>query len=405
MTSESSPSFDEIAEEAAELRVLKATAAAVLTRAWPPGSYRNMLGGPVPAFPTDLWATLVNLGWVDVLVSGEHGGGGSSLSHLCALTEAAGSALAPTPLAAAAAAAWCEGKTADGTSLVLPAAGELSDGKISGRWPVVPYGGVAQRLLCLASDTGGNHVLAAVDANGLGSTVDAVVPLDRNPAARVTLAHAPAAIVLRGPDAVARHHAALMRARLAAMSELIGVADAANAAASDYARTRVAFGRPIGSFQAVKHRLVDQRTAIEVGRALLHRAAAAVERRHPDRSPLASLALFWAIDALRSIAEGAIQVFGGIGCTWEHDAHAYLRRSACLVASLGSRAEHRANVVSWLRAVQNAGPAGVDSGQPAAGRPPSANSGAPGGDRARPPGADWDLSAPASMTQGNQSDA
>lgn len=355
MTSESPPAYDEIADKAAELAELKATADSVLSRAWSAAAYREMLDDQEPAFPADLWARLTNIGWADVLVSDGSGGGGGGLRELCVLTEAAGSAAAPTPLAAVAGAAWCEDTCADGIILVLPAVGHVSGGRVSATWPAVSYGAIARRLLCLAADASGDHVLAAVQPTGPGAAIDAVVPMDRNPAARISLTDAPSEILLRGAAAVSRHAAALRHVRLALMSELIGSAAAANAAAAEYASTRVAFGRPIGSFEAVKHRLVDHRAAIEVGRALLNRAAAAVDHQHPDSPALASLALFWAMDSLRSVAEGAIQVFGGIGYTWEHQAHLYLRRSACLVASLGSRAEHRATVVSWLRARQRDG--------------------------------------------------
>jgi alkylation response protein AidB-like acyl-CoA dehydrogenase len=133
------------------------------------------------------------------------------------------------------------------------------------------------------------------------------------------------------------------------VAELVGVASAANHAAVEYAKVRVAFGRPIGTFQAVKHRLVDQRTVIEVARALVNRAVDACEHDHPETEALVSLAVFWAVDKLRTVPEGATQVFGGIGYTWEHDAHVYLRRAASIAATLGSRSEHRAVISDWLR--------------------------------------------------------
>ena len=106
--------------------------------------------------------------------------------------------------------------------------------------------------------------------------------------------------------------------------------------------------RPIGSFQAIKHRLVDQRSAIEVGRALVNRAADACDRTTPTPTALVSLAAFWAIDSLRAVPEGATQVFGGIAYTWEHEAHVHLRRAATVAAALGPRAEHRQAITDWL---------------------------------------------------------
>jgi alkylation response protein AidB-like acyl-CoA dehydrogenase len=147
---------------------------------------------------------------------------------------------------------------------------------------------------------------------------------------------------------VARHRDAGLRARVAQVAELVGIASAANDAATEYAKVRVAFGRPIGAFQAIKHRLVDHRTAIETGRALVNRAAAACDDGDPEFEPLVSLAAFWGLDALRRVPEGATQVFGGIAYTWEHDAHVHVRRAATAVAMLGPRAHHRDVVTRWL---------------------------------------------------------
>jgi alkylation response protein AidB-like acyl-CoA dehydrogenase len=164
----------------------------------------------------------------------------------------------------------------------------------------------------------------------------------------VTLAGARAEVVAEGPAATGRWAEATRMATLATVAELVGVAAAANSAACGYAAERVAFGRPIGTFQAIKHRLVNQRAAVEVGRALVTRAAEAGRHGRLDADGLTSLAAFWAIDALRAVPEGAIQVFGGIAYTWEHEAHGHLRRAACLAAALGSRAFHRDRALRWL---------------------------------------------------------
>jgi alkylation response protein AidB-like acyl-CoA dehydrogenase len=128
---------------------------------------------------------------------------------------------------------------------------------------------------------------------------------------------------------------ALARLAIGWSAELVGVAAAVHEAATEYAKHRVAFGKPIGAFQAVKHRLVDLRGDIEVARALVGRAAQAVESGNvDDADAMVALAAFWAAERLRAVPEGAIQVFGGIGYTWEHDAHLYLRRAAVLTALL-----------------------------------------------------------------------
>lgn len=347
MTREPVTNLSEIADTAAELAQLRGSADEVLARAWSVERCRKLLDGPGPAFDRDLWRTITALGWPDVLVSEAAGGGAGSLSELSALAEATGAAAAPVPLAVAAAAGWCEDRCGDGIALLLDAPAALTASEVSGSWPVVPYGAVATRLLVLA--TGDDKtVLGVVDPAGPGVQREPLCPLDHNPAARITLQGAPIQLIGDNEEAVRRHHDAVLRARVAQVAELVGIASAANEAATEYAKVRVAFGRPIGSFQAIKHRLVDHRSAIEVGRALVNRAADACEHDHPERAALVSLAAFWAIDSLRAVPEGAIQVFGGIAYTWEHHAHVHLRRAACAAAMLGPRAGHRVVVTEWL---------------------------------------------------------
>jgi alkylation response protein AidB-like acyl-CoA dehydrogenase len=339
----------EIADVAAELAQLRQSADEILRQAWSVEQTRSLLDKPDAAFDERLWQTVCDVGWSDVLVSEESDGGGGSLRELAALAEAAGAFVAPIPLAAAAAAAWCEDRCVDGLPLLLDQPMNLAGELVSGTASAVAFGAAATRLLVLA-EADGRSMLGVVNPAGEGALREPLRPLDHNPSARVTLTDAPVTLIAEGAEAAARHRDALLRARVGAVAELVGIASAANTAAAEYAKVRVAFGRPIGSFQAIKHRLVDQRSAIEVGRALVNRAADACEQHDPDSSALVSLACFWAMDALRAVPEGATQVFGGIAYTWEHEAHVYLRRAATAAAALGSRAHHRKAVTDWLAA-------------------------------------------------------
>jgi len=341
-------SLNEIADSAAELSELRTTADDILSHAWTVGRTRSLLDGPEPAFDEDLWKTIVELGWPDVLVSEARGGGGAGIRELCVLTEAAGAISLPVPLASAASAAWCADRCVEGITLVLEDVGAtLSEGKVTGTWPLVSFGAVAQQLIIIARSDG-EPVLGIVDAAGSGVRRTSQQPLDHNPTSSITLAEAELAPISSGNDAVERHGKAVMRDRLATIAEVIGIASAANDSAVEYAKVRTTFGRPIGSRQAIKHRLVDQRSVLEVARALVNRAADACELDHPDAEALASLAAFWAIDSLRRVPEGATQVFGGVAYTWEHEAHVHLRRAACRIADLGSRSLHRSIVARWL---------------------------------------------------------
>lgn len=341
-------SLTEMADSAAELSELRTTADDILSHAWTVERTRSLLDGPEPAFDKDLWKTIVELGWPDVLVSEPRGGGGAGVRELCVLTEAAGAITLPVPLASVASAAWCADRCVEGITLVLEDVGAtLRDGKVTGTWPLVPFGAVAERLIVIAMSDG-EPVLGIVDADGGGVQRTPQLPLDLNPASSINLAEAELLQISSGPDAADRHRNALMRDRLATIAEVIGIASAANDAAVEYAKVRTTFGRPIGSRQAIKHRLVDQHSVVEVARALVNRAADACELDHPDAEALVSLAAFWAVDSLRRVPEGATQVFGGIAYTWEHDAHVYLRRAACRTADLGSRSLHRSIVARWL---------------------------------------------------------
>lgn len=341
-------SLDEIADTAVELATLRQSADDILAQTWSVDRTRQLLDGSGTAFDDELWKTVQSLGWPDVLVAEADGGAGASLRELCVLAEAAGAVVAPVPLAATAAAGWCEDRCGDGIAVVLDGEATVNSGRVSGEWPLVAYAASANRFLVFGGVDEG-ALLGAVDSTARGVARKAVTPLDHNPAARIMLDDAPMTVIANGFEAIRRYGDTLMRARLAAVAELVGVASAANQAAVEYAKVRVAFGRPIGTFQAVKHRLADQRTVIEVARALVHRAADACEHDHPDTNPLVSLAAFWAIDSLRAVPEGAMQVFGGIGYTWEHDAHVYLRRAATIAAALGPRSQHRAVISDWLR--------------------------------------------------------
>ena len=131
----------------------------------------------------------------------------------------------------------------------------------------------------------------------------------------------------RGPgpaaDQVERQ---LQIALVLSMAETIGAIDALFEMARQYAVDRTAFGRPIGSFQAIKHQLADMSLSLEAGKAAVTAADRAVQAEDDDAGEMASIAKAWVGDTGIDIAQGCFQVFGGIGYTWEHDSHLFLRR-------------------------------------------------------------------------------
>jgi alkylation response protein AidB-like acyl-CoA dehydrogenase len=109
----------------------------------------------------------------------------------------------------------------------------------------------------------------------------------------------------------------------------------------DYAKLRVQFGRPIGSFQAIKHKCADMLLEVESARSAAYYAAWAVHEEADDLPVVASLAKAYCSDAFASAAAETIQIHGGIGFTWEHDAHLYYRRAKSTEQFLGSPSDHR----------------------------------------------------------------
>ena len=128
------------------------------------------------------------------------------------------------------------------------------------------------------------------------------------------------------------------------VAEMVGAMDRDFEVVLDYAKARTAFGRPIGSFQAVKHLLADTSLALEMSKAMAVAAAKAVGAAKDDATEVASMAKAFVSDSAVDLAQNCFQVFGGIGYTWEHDQHLYLRRLTVDAALYGDAAWHRERV-------------------------------------------------------------
>jgi alkylation response protein AidB-like acyl-CoA dehydrogenase len=164
-----------------------------------------------------------------------------------------------------------------------------------------------------------------------------------------------AAVVLSGPhDSDEVFEAGLDIAVTCCAAEQVAVADHCLGAAVAWAKERVQFDRPIGSFQAIKHTLVDLLLDLELSRSALDVAVAAADRHlaAPDRASAKELRVAAAAakalcgDAAIRVTEETLHVFGGVGFTWEHEAHLYFRRARTLDAILGPPADHRRRVAA-----------------------------------------------------------
>jgi alkylation response protein AidB-like acyl-CoA dehydrogenase len=149
-----------------------------------------------------------------------------------------------------------------------------------------------------------------------------------------------------GPEAAAM---LLDRAATLASAEMLGGADRVLAMAVDYAKDRVQFGKPIGSFQAIKHMLADALVDVEGMRSTVYYAAWCAAADDRDRSVSASMAKAWCSDASRRVMACGLQVHGGIGFTWEHDMHLYLKRAQLDQVSYGDASFHRDRIAGLLR--------------------------------------------------------
>jgi alkylation response protein AidB-like acyl-CoA dehydrogenase len=127
-------------------------------------------------------------------------------------------------------------------------------------------------------------------------------------------------------------------------SETLGAMEALFEMTCQYAVDRTAFGRPIGSFQAIKHQLADLSLSLECGKAITAEAVRAVQARQENAGEIASMAKAWVGDTGIDIAQGCFQVFGGIGYTWEHDLHLFLRRITMNTLLFGQPDWHRERI-------------------------------------------------------------
>ncbi len=304
----------------------------------------------MPAF----WDEAASLGWLGLHLPESCGGGGYGLPELVVVVEALGRAVAPGPFVPTViAGALLDRVTAGGTpSRETPWGAELqrwlcgladgsvraglgltSDltcptGRAAGTAPAVLGGGLADLLVLRAGDD-----VVVVEATAPGVTV--TVPANLDPtrrSARVVLEGAPAVVIPGGGRLL------VDLARVVLGAEAAGVAAACTEQAAAYAAVRVQFGRPIGTFQAVKHHCANMAMASELAAAAVWDAARAVEQGGDQLSLAAGDAATMALVAADECAQLNIQVHGGIGFTWEHDAHLYLRRAAALAAVVGPEA-------------------------------------------------------------------
>lgn len=327
-----------------------------------------------------VWSQLADqMGLVGVAVPEEYGGAGFSFVELVIAQEEMGAALLPVPYFASAVLAaqallHCGDESAKKDLLPGVAAGStvatLAFTEDDGRWDAdgitlaarrdgaqwlldgtkafVVDGHVAGLVLVLAR-TGSGLTLFAVDGDAPGLDRTAMPTLDQTrKLARLEFTGVPARLI--GEEGAAGPVLArtLDLAAVALAAEQVGGAARVLDMTVEYAKVRHQFGRPVGSFQAIKHKCADMLLEVESARSAVQFAASAAAEDSPELPMIASLAKAYCSDAYFNAAAESIQIHGGIGFTWEHDAHLYFKRAKSSQLFLGDSSYHRERLVQRI---------------------------------------------------------
>jgi acyl-CoA dehydrogenase len=339
-----------------------------------PKVVRETLEGEAP-YAQALWREIAGMGWLGAAIPEEYDGAGLGYEALCVLAEELGRFLAPVPFSStvylAAEAILAVGSEAQKRELLpriargeliatlalaegpgepMPAgiSAELRDGRLRGtKWPV-PDGRAAEIAVTAAREPAGIS-LCIVDLRGGGvrrETLETVDPSREQ--ARIDFEATPVAPLGAPGHGWQTIRRVLDRAAILFAFEQVGGAGACLEMATSYAKERYAFGRPIGSFQAIKHKLADVYVATELGRSNAYFGAWALSTDAAELPLAAATARVSATEAFFLAAKENIQTHGGIGFTWDMDCHLFYRRAKLLGLALGSPRHWKDRVVSEL---------------------------------------------------------
>src|SRR5687767_1932067 len=341
-----------------------------------------------PGVTEEFWTKLAEQGWLGLIYDEEHGGSGLGIVDLTVLMEEMGRAVMPGPFfstvllggltikeagSAAQKKEWLSKIAAGKAKATLAwtepnarwdAAGVTTTAKESGKGFVlngvklfVPDAHLADVLVVVARTREGKSpedgvglFLVPKDAKGLQIKLLPTMDQTRK-ICEVRLND-----VSVGADAVlGDRHAGwaplarvLERATVALCAEMCGGAQRVLDMTTDYAKIRIAFGKPIGSYQGVKHKAADMLVDVENAKSLTYYAAWAVDENVPEAALAASMAKAYASDAFRKVSGAGIQLHGGIGFTWEHDLHLYFKRAKSSEFTFGDSTYHREKVAQLI---------------------------------------------------------
>ena len=365
-----------------EQRELSRTVRAFLEQKSPESDVRRLMETE-EGFDRGVWAQMaVQLGLQGLAIPEEHGGSGYTFRELTIVLEEMGRVLLCAPFfstAVLAASALLESGDKEAQSRHLPglASGETiatvalaedtggwneaavnlaataSNGawKLSGTKSFVLDGHVADLILVAARSPRGTSLFAVPgDAQGLARQPLSTMDLTRK-LARLEFDAVPAALVGAEGEAWPGIERTLQLAAVGLAAEQVGGAQRCLEMSVAYAQSRIQFGRPIGSFQAVKHRCADMLVQLEMAKSAAYYAGACAGSGDEDLPVAAAMAKSYCSEAYYKIASDTIQVHGGIGFTWEHPAHLYFKRAKSSELLLGDPRQHRRQLAAALRLV------------------------------------------------------
>jgi len=350
-----------------EQKQMRDEARKFLSEQCPPKAVREVLDGKAP-YDKALWKGLAEMGFLGVAIPEKFGGAGAGHLELCVIAEEIGRALAPVPFSSsvylAAEAILIAGSDAQkqkwlpkiasgeaiGTLALFEGKGNPSPkainvsangGVLNGVKKPVPDGAIADFAVVAArTGSGGRESeisLFIVDLKAGGVEVKGLTNIDLTRGqAEITFKNAKAEPLGSAGEGWSVITQVLDRAAVLMAFEQVGGADRALEMGRDYALDRIAFGRPIGSFQAVKHMLADMYVSATLARSNCYYGAWALSTNAGELPEAAAAARISATQAFQHCAKNNIQVHGGMGFTWEFDCHMYYRRANAVAVGLGS---------------------------------------------------------------------
>ncbi len=358
-----------------EQKALQDEARKFLAAKCPPDKVRALLSDETVDHDAELWNQVIEQGWLGAAIPEEYGGLGLGYLELCCIAEELGRAVAPIPFGSTVyffAEALLRAGTAEQKAKYLPKivtgecigtfassekpgavsaatiSAEVAGGKLSGTKLPVTDGLIANAAIVLAKENG-QLSLFIVDLEGEGVTRTRLNTLDRSrEAAQTEFKAAPAERLGGAGEGLGLFESINDRAAVLLAFEQVGGADMCLEMAKAYALDRYAFGRQIGAYQAIKHRLADIYTKNILARGNAYYGAWALNSDAPELAIAAAGARISASDAYWYAAKENIQIHGGMGFTWELDCHLHYRRSQQLGLVAGSARVWKEKLVSRL---------------------------------------------------------